>query len=423
MFLAKSTSSLLAKAAMKVRPSSVVPAARFINLHEYQSKDLMDKFGINIQKWRVADTPEGIVKGAKELNTSELVLKAQVHAGGRGKGTFDNGFKGGVQFPKTPEEAGEMAKQMLGFNLKTHQTPPEGVLVRKLTIAQGLDISRETYFAILYDRAFQGPVMMGSAAGGVEIEEVAAKTPELIHTEPIDIMKGVQPEQTARMAKELGFKGDLIPKAQEQMKRLYDLFLNVDATQVEINPFGETPDGQVVCFDAKINFDDFAMYRQKEIYDQRDESEEDPREVQAKQYGLNYVGLTGNIGCMVNGAGLAMGTMDIIKLHGGEPANFLDVGGGANEEQVAEAFKILTQDSNVQAILVNIFGGIMKCDVIARGIINAVKTVDLKVPLVVRLEGTNVESGKDLLRNSGLTIIAAEDLNDAAEKAVATLKA
>jgi succinyl-CoA synthetase beta subunit len=412
------------RAAAAVEPTfaraavSGVVVKRFINLHEYQSKELMEKYGVVVQRFRVGSTPEEVEKGAKELKTSELVLKAQIHAGGRGKGHFDNGFKGGVHFPKDPQEAKKMAEQMLGYRLVTKQTPKEGVLVRKLSIAESLPIARETYFAILYDRAVQGPVMMGSSAGGMDIEEVAHKTPEKICVEPIDIMKGPSKAQTEKLAKALGFKGELIPKAQDQMERLYKLFMGVDATQVEINPFGETPDGRVVCFDAKINFDDSAMFRQKKIYEQRDEAETDPREIEAQKYDLNFVGLDGNIGCLVNGAGLAMATTDLVHIKGGSPANFLDLGGGASEKAVTEAFKILVSDPKVKAIFVNIFGGIVKCDMVAKGIVGAAKKTGLKVPLIVRLRGTNQEAGAEVLKKSGLRVYPQPDLGKAAEMAV-----
>eukprot|EP01087_Luapelamoeba_hula_P019401 TRINITY_DN641_c0_g1_i1.p1 TRINITY_DN641_c0_g1~~TRINITY_DN641_c0_g1_i1.p1 ORF type:complete len:313 (-),score=85.54 TRINITY_DN641_c0_g1_i1:12-950(-) len=312
---------------------------------------------------------------------------------------------------------------MLGNKLTTKQTGPDGVLVNKLMIAQSIDLKRELYFAILMDRQAKGPVMIASPKGGVDIEQVAEETPDLIFKEPVDIFKGVDPAATRRLAEKLGFDSEeKIADAQEQMKKLYELFIKTDATQVEINPLAETPDGSIYCVDAKINFDDNAAFRQKSVFDMGDTSEDDPREVAATKVGLNYVGMDGNIGCMVNGAGLAMATMDIIKLYKGSPANFLDVGGGATEEQVTEAFKILTYDPKVKAILVNIFGGIMRCDVIAQGIINAAKTLQLSIPLIVRLEGTNVEKGKKLLEDSGLAVITASNLDDAAQKAVKAIQ-
>jgi len=309
---------------------------------------------------------------------------------------------------------------MLGHKLVTKQTPAGGVPVRKLMIAESLTFDRELYFAIVMDRNFNGPVLVASPMGGMDIEAVAKEHPDQIFKRPIDILKGIQPEDTKYIAEKLGFKNNIV-KAQKQMERLYDLFVKTDATQVEINPFAEISNGEVYCIDAKINFDDNASYRQEAIYKYRDTTEEDPREVEASRHNLNYIGMEGNIGCMVNGAGLAMATMDIIKLYGGAPANFLDVGGGATEGQVVESFKILTSDSQVKAILVNIFGGIVKCEMIAQGIINAAKTVQLKIPLVVRLAGTNVDLGQKLLRESGLPVINASDLDDAAQKAVASL--
>jgi len=377
----------------------------------------------NIQKFRAISNPKEAENAAKELgNVKEFVIKAQIHAGGRGKGVYDNGFKGGVHLCKTIKEVKELSEKMLGHKLITKQTSKEGVLVQKLMIAESLTIERELYFAILMDRSFGGPVMVASPKGGMDIEAVAAETPELIFKEAIDIFKGPQPAQTKKLAEKLGITSKNISQAQDQMKKLYDLFIKTDATLIEVNPFAEVAGGGVYCVDAKMNFDDNAEFRQKDIYAMRDIAEEDPREVAASKFGLNYVGMQGNIGCMVNGAGLAMATMDIIKLYGGEPANFLDVGGGANENQVKEAFKIITSDKNVKALLVNIFGGIMKCDIIAQGIINAAKEIKLVVPLIVRLEGTNVELGKKILKESGLPIITADNLDQAAQRAVQALK-
>jgi len=403
-------------------------AVRFLNLHEYQSKGLMEQYGVRVQRGKVAATAEEALKAAEELvaaGAQELVVKAQIHAGGRGKGHFNTGFKGGVKVctgPNRAQEIGEMAKQMFGNRLITKQTGPEGQLVQKVLVHEGISFDRELYFAIIMDRAYNGPVIIASRQGGMDIEEVAEKDPNAIITQPVDIMEGIQDWQTEKIAKALGFEGAALKDAQTQMANLYKLFIGTDATQVEINPLVQARDGLIYCVDAKINFDDNASFRQEKVYAMRDITMEDPREVAASKFHLNYIGLDGSIGCMVNGAGLAMATMDIIKLHGGEPANFLDVGGGANEKQVEEAFKILTADPKVQALLVNIFGGIMKCDVIAQGIINAAKTVKLSVPLVVRLEGTNVAQGVDLLKNSGIKIITATDLDDAAQKAVASIK-
>jgi len=382
----------------------------------------MDKHGINTQKWRLATTPEEAEKGAKELNAAELVVKSQIHAGGRGKGTFDNGFKGGVHLCKTPKEAKDLTSKMLGHKLSTKQTTGDGVLVNRVMIAESLTFnsSNEKYFAIVMDRAAQGPVMVASPQGGMDIEQVAHDTPHLIYKEVVDISTGVKPEQTKRLAEKLGFTQ--VSEAQEQMKRLYNLFIEADATQVEINPLVETSEKKIYCVDAKINFDDNAAYRQKEIFGWRDTAEEDPREVEASKFDLNYIGMDGDIGCMVNGAGLAMATMDIIKLEGGTPANFLDVGGGANAKQITEAFKIISSDPQVKVILVNIFGGIMKCDTIASGIVEALKQVKIKQPVVVRLAGTNVELGKKILAESGHKVTTADDLDESARFSVKAMK-
>ncbi|PIK40894.1 putative succinyl-CoA ligase [Apostichopus japonicus] len=378
---------------------SAIPA-RWLNLQEHHSKELMAKYGVTVQRFKVADTPHDAVQVGKDLKAKELVLKAQILAGGRGKGTFSSGLKGGVHLTKNPDDLGPLVEQMIGHKLKTKQTPGDGVLVQKVMVAQALDISRETYLAILMDREKMGPVIVGSPEGGVDIEEVAEKTPELIFTEAIDITAGIQDEQAMRMADNLKFTGPLQRVAADQIKNLYQLFLAVDATQVEVNPFGETPDGEVVCFDAKINFDDNAKYRQEEVFALDDKTEGDEREKMAEIHNLNYIGMDGNIGCLVNGAGLAMATMDIIKLHGGEPANFLDVGGGVQEKQVLEAFKLISSDTKVKAILVNVFGGIVDCSTIANGITSACRQMELKVPLVVRLAGLNMEKASKILKES-----------------------
>jgi succinyl-CoA synthetase beta subunit len=389
-----------------------------MNIHEYQAKELFLKFGVATAPGRVAHTPEEAAAVARELGSGELVVKAQIHAGGRGKGTFQNGFKGGVHLCRTPEEAGELAGKMLGQVLVTHQTGAEGRLVNQVLVARGISIAKEYYFAILMDRASGAPVVIASTEGGVEIEAVAEKTPEKILREPVHPALGLQPYQARKVAQQLGFHGALNKPAAELFLAVFRLFLACDCSMVEINPLVLTPDNQVLALDAKFNFDDNALYRHKDIVAMRDVAEEDPREVEASKFNLNYIGLDGDIACLVNGAGLAMATMDIIKYHGGNPANFLDVGGGATEQQVTEAFKILVADPKVKAILVNIFGGIMQCDIIANGIINAVKAVNLPVPLVVRLEGTNVEAGKKLIAESGLPVITANDLTDAAVKVV-----
>jgi len=393
-----------------------------MNIHEYQAKQLFERFNVATPKGAPAETPEEAEKVAAGLNTSSLVVKAQIHAGGRGKGTFTNGFKGGVKLCTTPAEARELAKKMLGQTLVTHQTGPTGKVVRKVLVAESVDIAREVYVAILMDRASEAPVVVASTEGGVEIETVAEEHPEKIIREPVHPLLGLQPFQALKLGRQLDFRGDQLKATSKLFANLYNLFVSLDCSLVEVNPLVVTKGGEVLALDAKFNFDDNALYRHKEVLEMRDIHEEDPREVEASKFRLNYIGLEGDIACMVNGAGLAMATMDIIKYAGGAPANFLDVGGGASEQQVTEAFKILVADKNVKAILVNIFGGIMRCDVIAQGIINAVKTVSLPVPLVVRLEGTNVALGKKLLEESKLPIQAASDLAEAAGLVVAAAK-
>ena len=390
-----------------------------MNIHEYQAKELLQKFGVATPRGKVALTPDEAEKAARDLGTGDLVVKAQIHAGGRGKGTFANGFKGGVHLCKSPAEVRDIASKMLGQTLVTHQTGPAGRIVNKVLVAESAEIAREIYFAILRDRTIAAPIIVASTEGGVEIEAVAKKSPEKILHEEIHPLAGLQAYQTRKLAKQLGFESSQLKAAAKLFDGLYRTFVACDCSMVEVNPLVVTPKGEVLALDAKFNFDDNALYRHPELAALRDIAEEDPREVEASKHGLNYIGLDGNIACLVNGAGLAMATMDIIKFYGGSPANFLDVGGGATEEQVTEAFKILASDEKVKAILVNIFGGIMQCDVIAQGIINAAKAVGLSVPLVVRLEGTNVEKGKQLLKDSGFTLITADDLADAAEKAVA----
>ena len=393
-----------------------------MNIHEYQAKELLQRFNVATTRGKVVSTLDEAEQVARELGDVEIVVKAQIHAGGRGKGTFKNGFEGGVHVRKTPEEVREVAEKMLGQILVTHQTGPAGRVVNKVLVAESADIAREIYFAILLDRATAAPLIVASTEGGVEIEAVAAKSPEKIIREAIDPLAGVQPFQTRKLAKQLGFVSSQLKSASKLFEGLYRTFVAFDCSMVEVNPLVVTKSGEVLALDAKFNFDDNALYRHPEIAALRDIAEEDPREVEASKHGLSYIGLDGDIACLVNGAGLAMATMDIIKFYGGEPANFLDVGGGATEEQVTEAFKILIVDKKVKAILVNIFGGIMKCDVIAHGIINAAKTLKLSVPLVVRLEGTNVERGKQLLKESGLAVLPADDLADAAQKAVSAAK-
>ncbi|HEY2103679.1 MAG TPA: ADP-forming succinate--CoA ligase subunit beta [Chthoniobacterales bacterium] len=389
-----------------------------MNIHEYQARELLQRYGVATTRGKVASTPEEAEGIAREIAPAEAVVKAQIHAGGRGKGTFANGFKGGVHICKTPEEVRQVASRMLGQTLVTHQTGPGGRVVSKVLVAESAQISRETYFAILLDRATAAPLIVASKEGGVEIETVAAKSPEKIIRESIDPLAGLQPFQARKLAKQLGFESSQLKTASKLFDGLYRTFVGFDCSMVEVNPLVVTTSGDVLALDAKFNFDDNALYRHPDVAAMRDTAEEDPREVEASKHGLNYIGLEGNIACLVNGAGLAMATMDIIKYYGGSPANFLDVGGSATEEQVTEAFKILAADKRVQAILVNIFGGIARCDVIAQGIISAAKTVKLSLPLVVRLEGTNVKEGKKLLKESGLSLITANDLADAAQKAV-----
>jgi succinyl-CoA synthetase beta subunit len=393
-----------------------------MNIHEYQAKELFQRFGVASPKGLPADTPEEAEKVAADLKTSHLVVKAQIHAGGRGKGVFKNGLKGGVRLCSTPAEARELAQNMLGHYLVTNQTGPDGRLVRKVMVAESVEIQREVYFAILMDRESGVPVVVVSTEGGVDIETVAEKSPDKIYREKVHPLLGMQPYTALKLARQLEFSGDQLKAAAKLIMNVYKLFTTLDCSLVEINPLAVTKSGEVLALDAKFNFDDNALYRHPEIVAMRDENEEDPREVEASKFSLNYIGLDGDIACLVNGAGLAMATMDIIKYAGGRPANFLDVGGGASEEQVTEAFKILISDKNVKAILVNIFGGIMRCDVIAQGIINAVKAVTLPVPLVVRLEGTNVDQGKKLLTESKLPIRAAADLAEAAKLVVAAAR-
>ncbi|XP_060578648.1 succinate--CoA ligase [GDP-forming] subunit beta, mitochondrial-like [Ruditapes philippinarum] len=409
------------RSAQKTRVLSSCLQKRWLHLQEYQSKTLMKDHDIEVQHFEVVDNADAAKSVPSRLNASEYVIKAQILAGGRGKGTFSNGFKGGVQLTKDPSKVSELVSNMVGHKLVTKQTHGDGVLVQKVMVAEALDIARETYFAILLDRQYNGPVIVGSSQGGVDIEEVAVKTPEAIFHEPVDIMEGLSKETADKIAEKLGFKGKQHALASDQVLKLYKMFIDVDATQIEINPFVETPDGRVVCFDAKMNFDDNAEYRQKEIFDMDDLSEMDPREVEATEHHLNYIGLEGNIGCLVNGAGLAMATMDIIKLFGGEPANFLDVGGGVTEQQVYNAFHILTADAHVKAILINVFGGIVNCETMANGIIKAYTEAHMTVPMVVRLEGQNAASALQILKDSGLDITTASDMADAAQKVVSLL--
>jgi len=397
-----------------------------MNIHEYQAKTLLAKYGVAVPKGIPAMTVDEAVKAAKSLPGPLFVVKAQIHAGGRGAGKFKNNpqGKGGVRLCKTVDEVKAAAEAMLGQVLVTKQTGPEGKEVQRLYITDGVDIKKEYYCSVVMDRATSRVTFMVSTEGGMDIEEVAEKHPEKISRVAIDPAAGFQGYHARKLAFGLGLEGDAIKSASKFFAALYKAFIELDAAIVEINPLIVTDKNEIMALDAKMNFDDNALFRQKEVAEMRDESEEDENEKIAKDWELSYVRLDGNIGCMVNGAGLAMSTMDIIKLYGGEPANFLDVGGGATRERVTAAFKIILSDPNVKGVLVNIFGGIMKCDIIAEGVIAAAKEVALRVPLVVRLEGTNVEKGKEILANSGLPIITANDLADAARKVVdATQKA
>ena len=396
-----------------------------MNIHEYQAKELLAKYGIGIPAGHAALTVEEAVAGAKQLPGPLYVVKAQIHAGGRGKGKFKElgpDAKGGVRLAKSIEDVEASAREMLGNTLVTIQTGDEGKQVNRLYVTDGVDIASEYYLSMLVDRASGRVAMIVSTEGGMDIEEVAHDTPEKITTITIDPAQGFMPHHGRAVAFALNLTGDLNKQAQKLSKQLYTAFMDLDCEMLEINPLVETDDGRLLVLDTKMSFDGNALYRHPDVQALRDESEEDPAEVEASEYDLAYIKLDGTIGCMVNGAGLAMATMDIIKLNGAFPANFLDVGGGANREKVTAAFKIILKDPAVEGILVNIFGGIMKCDVIADGIVAAAKEVNLSVPLVVRLEGTNVEKGKDILNNSGLPIVSADDLGDAARKIVAEVK-
>ncbi|CAG8499873.1 3144_t:CDS:2 [Funneliformis caledonium] len=391
---------------------------RGLAIHEYLSMELLNKYGVKTPKGGVATTPQQAYEVAQNLGTEDAVIKAQVLAGGRGKGTFTSGLKGGVRAIFSAAEARMFSEQMLGYNLITKQTGAAGKICNAVFVVERKFVRREYYFAILQDRKSQGPVIVASSQGGVDIESVAAENPEAIITFPIDIDEGLKKEDARNIMEKLGFSPRVLDDATDMILKLYQLFTDKDCTQVEINPMAESADHEVLCMDAKLNFDDNAEFRQKDVFALRDSSQEDSREVQAAKYNLNYIGLDGQIGCLVNGAGLAMSTMDIIKLHGGEPANFLDVGGGATAEQVTEAFKIISSDPQVTAILVNIFGGIMRCDIIAQGIIQATTQLSLSLPVIVRLQGTEVKAAKKLIAESGLRIISVDDLDDAASKSV-----
>jgi len=385
-----------------------------MKVHEYQAKEILRRYGVPTPRGVVVTSPDQARQAAKELG-GRVVVKAQIHAGGRGKG-------GGVKLAKDPDEAADLTRKILGMTLITHQTGPEGRLVRKVLIEEALNIDKELYLGITLDRKLGKPVIMASRQGGIEIEVVAERDPSAIHREPIDAVLGAQPFQARQVAYALGLEGDPFKKCVDFTLKLMRAYIETDAALAEINPLLVTKEGNVLALDCKMSFDDNAMFRHKDTAEMRDLNEEDPLEVEASKFGLNYIKLDGNVGCMVNGAGLAMATMDIIKLAGGSPANFLDVGGGANAEQVKNAFRIILSDKNVKAILINIFGGIMRCDRIAEGVIQASKEVGLPVPVVVRLEGTNVELGKEILQKSGLNLISADGMSDAAEKVVRAAK-
>jgi succinyl-CoA synthetase beta subunit len=386
-----------------------------MKIHEYQAKGILKKYGVAVPRGELAKTREDAEAAARDLlgaGASGVVVKAQIHAGGRGKG-------GGVKLAKSVEEAGEIAGKMLGMKLVTHQTGPEGRIVQRLLIEETLPIEKELYLGILLDRAEAKPVFMASAAGGMEIEQVAAENPDAILKQHIDPGMGLEPFQARKIAFALGLKPQQINPAVQFLAGLYRAFLETDASLVEINPFITCTDGRLFALDAKINFDDNALFRHPDIRELRDITEEDPLEVEASKYTLNYIKLDGSVGCMVNGAGLAMATMDIIKYAGGMPANFLDVGGGANAEQVTHAFEILLSDKNVKAVLINIFGGILRVDTLATGVVEAARKTHIQLPIVLRLEGTNVEAGREILKQSGLNFTVAETMKDAAEKVVA----
>ncbi|MBI3503761.1 MAG: ADP-forming succinate--CoA ligase subunit beta [Proteobacteria bacterium] len=395
-----------------------------MNIHEYQAKTLLARYGVAVPKGAVAYTPDEAEKVARELGGPVWVVKSQIHAGGRGAGRFkdDPNGKGGVRVVKSIDEVKKNAAAMLGKTLITKQTGPKGKEVKRIYVEEGCDIKRELYLGMLVDRATRCVTIMASTEGGMEIEEVAHKTPEKIIKVAIDPAEGLQAYYARKVAFALGLEGKQVGACVKFLTAMYEAFTGLDASIVEINPLVITGAGDVIALDAKMNFDDNALFRHKDVADLRDEDEEDPMELEASKHELNYVKLDGSIGCMVNGAGLAMATMDIIKLYGGEPANFLDVGGGATRERVTQAFKLILSDPNVEGILVNIFGGIMRCDVIAEGVVAAAREVALNVPLVVRLEGTNVDLGKKILKNSGLKIVSGDNLADAAEKIVKAVK-
>lgn len=406
--------------------SRVKISKRFLHLHEYQSLGVFSKFGVGVPRFEYARSPEEVEKCANRItggNSDKIVVKAQVLAGGRGMGHFkENGYQGGVKVASNAHEAAEISKNMIGKTLVTKQTGASGKPCNGVLVSEFFTIAAEKYFAILMDRSFGGPVLVGSSRGGMNIEDVARDFPDAIVKMPIDINKGLSGAQAREMAEKIGFFGEASDSATETILGLYRTFIDCDCTMVEINPLSELTDGRVVVCDAKVNFDDNADFRQKWIHDQRDRTQEDPREVEAAKHNLNYIGLDGSVGCMVNGAGLAMATMDLLNLHGGSPANFLDVGGSAQADQITAAFSILDKDPKVKSILVNIFGGIMRCDIVAEGIVQASRTLGMKKPVVVRLVGTNVDQGKKIIKDSGLNVIALDDLTKAAMKAVELAK-
>ncbi|KAF7235589.1 Succinate--CoA ligase [ADP-forming] subunit beta, mitochondrial [Varanus komodoensis] len=391
---------------------------RDLSLHEYLSMKLLREAGVSVPFGLVARTPEEAFKVAREIGTNDLVVKAQVLTGGREKGIFEGGLKGGVQIVYSPEEAQEVASGMIGRRLFTRQTGEKGRICNQVLVCERRYLRRESYFAIAMERPFQGPVLIGSSRGGVRIEDVAAEEPEAIAKEPVDIVDGIQEEQALGLARKMGFPAKVARDAAANMIKLYNFFIEHDAILVEINPMAEDSTGAVMCMDAKIIFDSNSAFRQKRLFELQDWSQEDEQDRQAARAELNYIALDGNIGCLVNGAGLAMATMDIIQLHGGTPANYLNVGGGATVEQVTEAFRLITSNESVQAILVNIFGGLMRCDVIAHGIIMSATDLELRIPVVVRLQGTRVEDAKRLIAESGLRILPCDDLDKAAKMAV-----
>ncbi|CAJ2511107.1 Uu.00g067320.m01.CDS01 [Anthostomella pinea] len=420
--------SRVAASALRSSKTALAPSTRFpgvaqqqrrnLSIHEYLSADLLRQYGIGAPKGSNASTAAEAEKIAKEIGGEDMVIKAQVLAGGRGKGSFDNGLKGGVRVIYSPTEAKMFANQMIGHKLMTKQTGAAGRLCNSVYICERKFARREFYLAILMDRGSQGPVIVSSSQGGMDIEGVAKENPDAINTTYIDINTGVTDDIARDIATKLGFSEQCIEDAKDTIQKLYKIFREKDATQIEINPLSETSDHQVLCMDAKFGFDDNAEYRQKEVFSWRDTTQEDAEEVRAAESGLNFIKLDGDIGCLVNGAGLAMATMDIIKLNGGQPANFLDVGGGATPAAIKEAFELITSDPKVTAIFVNIFGGIVRCDAIAHGLVNTVKALNLKVPIIARLQGTNMEMAHEIINESGMKIFSIDDLQSAAERSV-----